>query len=153
MPEEIKAGNQPLKIEGYHSDPFVIDWDGDGDLDLLSGSSEGGVQWAENRAGPGKPPQLEPFRPLIKHGPQVEDGQILRDEDLKEPLSCTRIWVDDFNSDGKLDILVGDMATLISPADGRTENGVQDEVRRLEEVPQRGVHTTEFGGQRPEEAK
>ena len=69
----------------------------------------------------GKPPQLEPFRSLIKHGPQVEDGQILRDEDLKEPLSCTRIWVDDFNSDGKLDILVGDMATLVSPADGLTE--------------------------------
>ena len=120
-PEEIKAGSQPLKIEGHHSDPFVVDWDGDGDLDLLSGSSEGGVQWAENRAGPGKPPQLEPFRPLIKHGPQVADGQILREEDLKEPLSCTRIWVDDFNSDGKLDILVGDTVTLVSPADGRTE--------------------------------
>ena len=54
QPEEIKAGDQPLKIEGHHSDPFVVDWDGDGDLDLLSGSSEGGVRWAENRAGPGK---------------------------------------------------------------------------------------------------
>jgi hypothetical protein len=121
QPEEIKAGNQPLKIEGHHSDPFVVDWDGDGDLDLLSGSSEGGVQWAENRAGAGKPPQLEPFRPLIKAGPQVADGQILREEDLKEPLGCTRVWVDDFNSDGKLDILVGDTATLISQADGLTE--------------------------------
>ena len=70
-PEEIKAGDEPLKIEGHHSDPFVVDWDGDGDLDLLSGSSEGGVQWAENRAGPGKPPQVEPFRPLIEHGPQA----------------------------------------------------------------------------------
>jgi hypothetical protein len=120
-PEEIKAGGHPLKIEGHHSDPFVVDWDGDGDLDLLSGSSEGGVQWAENRAGPGKSPQLEPFRPLIKHGPQVENGQILREADLKEPLGCTRVWVDDFNSDGKLDILVGDQVTLISPADHLTE--------------------------------
>ncbi len=118
----MKAGDKPLKIEGNHSDPFVVDWDGDGDLDLLSGSSEGGVQWAENRAGRGKPPQLEPFRPLIKRGPQVQDGQILREEDLKEPQSCTRVWVDDFNSDGKLDILVGDTVTLVSPADGRTEN-------------------------------
>jgi WD40 repeat protein len=120
-PEEITAGDQPLKIEGHHSDPFVIDWDGDGDLDLLSGSSEGGVQWAENRAGPGKPPQLELFRPLIKHGPQVGYGQILHEEELKEPQSCTRVWVDDFNSDGKLDILVGDQVTLISPADHLTE--------------------------------
>ncbi|MFO0887737.1 MAG: VCBS repeat-containing protein, partial [Isosphaeraceae bacterium] len=46
-PEAIRAGNAPLKIEGAHGDPFVIDWDGDGDLDVLSGSSNGGVQWAE----------------------------------------------------------------------------------------------------------
>lgn len=121
VPEEIKAGDQPLKIAGAHSDPFVIDWDGDGDLDLLSGSSEGGVQWAENGARPGKPPRLETFRSLIEKGPQVEYGQILRDEDLKGPVGNTRIWVDDVNSDGKLDLLVGDMASLISPADGLSE--------------------------------
>jgi hypothetical protein len=116
-PDEMKAGDQPLKLEGYHGDPFVIDWDGDGDLDILSGSSEGGVQWAENRAGPGKLPSLEPFRMLIGRGPQIEYGSILRDADLKGPQSDTRIWVDDVNSDGKLDILVGDNVSLISPAD------------------------------------
>jgi FG-GAP-like repeat len=125
-PDEIKAGAAALKIEGHHSDPFVVDWDGDGDLDLLSGSSEGGVQWAENRAGPGQPPRLERFQPLIKHGAQLDYGQILREEDLKEPLSCTRVWVDDFNSDGKLDILVGDLAPLISPAGSLTEAEFKD---------------------------
>jgi hypothetical protein len=120
-PEQIKAGDKPLKIEGNHSDPFVVDWDGDGDLDVLSGSSEGGLQLAENRAGPGKPPQLQSFRSLIEVGPQAEDGQILRDEDLTRPARCTRIWVDDVNSDGKLDILVGDMVTLVSPANKVSE--------------------------------
>jgi hypothetical protein len=124
-PEEIKAGAAPLRIEGHHSDPFVVDWDGDGDLDLLSGSSEGGVQWAENHAGPGKPPRLESFQPLIKPGPQAEYGQTLHDADLKEPQGSTRIWVDDFNSDGKLDILVGDLVTLISPAGDLTEKDFQ----------------------------
>lgn len=120
-PDQIKSGDQPLKIEGSHGDPFVIDWDGDGDLDLLSGSGGGGVRWAENRAGPGKPPNLETFRSLIDDSPQVEYGGILRDEDLKGPVANARIWIDDVNSDGKLDILVGDMAYLISPADGLSE--------------------------------
>ena len=118
-PEDVTVDGRPLKIDGYHSDPFVVDWDGDGDLDLLSGSAEGGVQWAENRSGPGKPPQLKPFRTLIAHGPPLEYGQILREADLKAPSGNTRIWVDDVNSDGKLDILVGDMTPLVSPADDK----------------------------------
>jgi len=122
LPEEIMAGDgAPLKIEGHHSDPFVIDWDGDGDLDLLSGSSEGGVQLSENRAGKGQPPQLTTFRSLIAGRPAVPYGQIVRETDLKEPNSDTRIWVDDINGDGKLDLLLGDLTTLISPADELSE--------------------------------
>jgi hypothetical protein len=118
VPDELKTPDAPLQIEGHHSDPFVVDWDRDGDLDLLSGSSNGGVQWAENRAGAGKVPVLQPFRPLIKAGPLTAFGQICREADLKEPSGCTRIWVDDVNSDGKLDILVGDLVSLVSPAGG-----------------------------------
>src|SRR5580700_8456128 len=107
----------------------------------MSGSSAGGVQWAENRAGPGKPPRLEPFQALIEKGPQVEYGHILREEDLKGPVGNTRIWVDDVNSDGKLDILVGDMAHLISPADGLSEAEFQkkfaDWTKSCEEVSAR----------------
>ncbi len=120
-PKQLKVGDSLLKIEGHHSDPFVIDWDGDGDLDLLSGSTQGGLQWAENRAGKGKLPELQSFRSLIKHGEQTAYGQVLRDEDLAGPVSSTRIWVDDVNSDGKLDVLVGDLVTLVSPAANLSE--------------------------------
>jgi hypothetical protein len=156
VPEEIKAGDKPLKVEGHHSDPFVIDWDGDGDLHVLSGSSAGGVQWAENRAPPGKAPQLEPFQTLIKATPRVEYGQVLREADLKGPLSDTRIWIDDFNSDGKLDVFVGDLVNLISPADGLTESQMKVKsdawMKSLQEASQK-QHAADSDDQKQQEAQ
>lgn len=118
QPEPIMAGESPLQIAGAHSDPFVVDWDGDGDLDLLSGSSNGGVHWAENHAGEGKLPELKTFATVIETGRRVAYGEPLREDDLNGPTSSTRIWVDDVDSDGKLDLLVGDSVTLVSPANG-----------------------------------
>src|ERR1051325_10961486 len=121
-PELLTSGGKPLKLPGAHSDPFVIDWDGDGALDLLSGCIDGGVYWAKNRAGKGKVPDLLPFEPLIKPRPRVvSDGHIVREEDLTGPTHASRIWVADINGDGKLDILVGDSVHLVSPAKGVTE--------------------------------
>jgi hypothetical protein len=120
-PQAIKAGSRPLQIVGAHSDPFAIDWDGDGDLDLLSGSSKGGVQWAENSAGKGKLPELSPFQWLIKPGKLAEGSGRLSEGQLTGPTTSTRVWVDDVNGDGKLDLLVGDSVTLISPAEGLSD--------------------------------
>jgi hypothetical protein len=119
--ELVTCVDGPLKISGHHSDPFMVDWDDDGDLDLLSGSSQGGVEWAENSADKGQPPKLEPFRSLIKPGSSVQYGQKLNESDLKGPTTSTRIFVDDVDGDGKLDILVGDSVTLVSPAEGLTD--------------------------------
>jgi hypothetical protein len=118
--ERIDTGDSALRIDGAHSDPFVVDWDGDGDLDLLSGSSKGGVQWAENRAGKGKMPELGSFQTLIEAATTTEYGQPLSESDLKGPRSSSRVWVDDVNGDGKLDLLVGDSVVLIAPVGGLT---------------------------------
>ena len=63
-------------------------------------------------------PDLEPFRPLIKPGKPVQHGQPLLESDLTGPTHATRVWVADLNGDGKLDLLVGDCVTLVSPAKG-----------------------------------
>jgi hypothetical protein len=120
-PEPLMTQKRRLQIEGHHSDPFVVDWDGDGDLDILSGSDQGGVQWAENTAGRGKPPAVEVFATIIKPGPKFETGQLISEPELTAPSGSTRVWVDDLNGDGKLDVLVGDTITLTGMAKGVTK--------------------------------
>src|SRR5262245_12409184 len=117
-PQRIMAGGSPLNTSGAHGDPVIVDWDGDGDLDLLSGSDRSGVQWAENVAGKGKPPELNPFKSLIPANTSIKRGQLLSESELTGPASYMRIWVDDVNGDGKLDILVGDSVTLVSTVNG-----------------------------------
>lgn len=137
QPEPILSGGSSLRIRGAHSDPFVIDWDADGDLDLLSGSSNGGVYWAENTASSGELPDLGSFQTLVEPEPQAkrfERVQTLREEDLTGPAGATRIWVDDVNDDGKLDLLVGDSVTLISPAEGLTDEDLPEKYAQWEKT-------------------
>jgi hypothetical protein len=121
VPQKMAAGEGALAIEGHHSDPFPVDWDGDGDIDLVSGSARGGVQWAENTAASGEPPALAAFRTLIEPSPAAGYGRLLGEDDLIGPANATRAWVDDVNGDGKLDLLAGDMVTLAAPVHGLSE--------------------------------
>ena len=132
-PTQIVTDGGPLRIAGAHSDPFPVDWDGDGDLDLVSGSSNGGVQWAENVADGGHMPAFKSFRTLIERGQQLLDGKPLSEEDLTGPTQATRVWVDDVNSDGKLDLLVGDSVTLVSIAAGLSEDEFDKKRAKWEE--------------------
>jgi hypothetical protein len=132
-----------LQIKGAHGDPFPVDWDGDGDLDLLSGTSQGAVQWAENTAGGGKAPMLKEFATLIEEGPKFEFGQLLKESDLTRPVGSARIWVEDVNRDGKLDILVGDRVLLVSIAKGVSQNKYRQKVQSWKNAFDAAIKTTE----------
>jgi len=120
QPEPVMAGGEELQIKGVHSDPFPVDWDGDGDLDLLSGSSNGGVQWAENTAGNGQEPELKQFTELIKPAEERDAGMLDKGQWPATPSGSTRVWVADVNGDGKLDVLLGDSASVQRAGPGLT---------------------------------
>lgn len=109
----IHAGEAPLKVEA-HCCPVVADWDADGLWDILSGSDDGSVTWFRNR-GSKKAPQFETGEILVeKHS---ADGYHLlpwSEEDIV-PGIRSQIEVVDYNSDGKLDLLLGDFCTAYEP--------------------------------------
>ena len=90
------TGTAPYFLEGYAM-PVVVDWDGDGLFDLVSGGKKGGVFWLRN-AGTSSAPKFEPQRAILEEGATSDEGIGGR----------TQIEVADFDGDGDLDILVGD---------------------------------------------
>jgi hypothetical protein len=115
----LTANDEPLRASA-HSDPFVIDWDGDGDLDLLTGSAEGGAYLFEN-VGTRKEPKFGKQRTLLEPAGHGGKGVKFGDAHVTAPQSSTRLWADDLNGDGKLDLLIGDMVSLMFVADGLDE--------------------------------
>lgn len=115
----VDRKGKELRVDS-HSDPVFFDWDGDGDLDLLSGTAMGGVMLATNVGGAGAP-AFDGFVKVIPHAGDhgdIASGVTADDLHLTGPQSATRIWIDDVNGDAKADLLVGDSTTLILPAKG-----------------------------------
>jgi len=104
-----------------HSDPFLVDWDKDGDLDLLSGSFEGGAFLFPN-TGSRTEPKFGAMVTLLT-APGRRRGEEVRFGDAHHtaPGAYTRLWVDDVNGDGKLDLLLGDQVDLMHLVEGVTE--------------------------------
>jgi hypothetical protein len=114
-PALAKPVELSVQSPSYHSAPHLVDWDSDGDLDLLSGTGNGGVVWSQNKGTRTKPEWSE-FAELIpasqKHQQTTADGQEI------VPSPATRVWATDWNGDGMLDLLVGDCAHIVNPKPG-----------------------------------
>ena len=105
----------PVESIALHSAPHLVDWDNDGDLDLLSGSSEGGALISENK-GTRKEPQWTAFKQLLP--PSTQHEQSISDGTRIEMSRSTRVWATDWNGDGLLDLLVGDSANILKAKPG-----------------------------------
>jgi hypothetical protein len=68
---------------------------------------------------------LAAFRYLIQPGRQISYGELVDEKDLTGPTGSTRVWVDDVNADGKLDVLVGDSVHLSALPKGLSKEEFQ----------------------------
>jgi hypothetical protein len=118
-PEPDGALGKDLAVSA-HGDPFLVDWDGDGDLDILSGSAQGGAFLFPN-TGSRTEPRFGERDELLEPAGHAKPTDLLGEAHLKAPSDSTRLWADDLNGDGKLDLLVGDNVTLYFPQKDVTE--------------------------------
>ena len=125
QPEELV--NQ-VRGEPTFKAPVVADWNNDGRNDLLIARSDGSVAWHRNTATTDAEPDLGPPQLLVASGVpslrrRVDNGGY---ESPNSPTSDIRLCVSDFNSGGRLDLLIGDAWML----HGRSVKKTQDEVEK-----------------------
>ena len=98
--------------------PFAVDWDGDGDLDFVCGDSPGYLSLVENLSGPGveSPSWAEPKRFTV-NGKNLRmqaglKGSIQGQHERK--FGYTSASVADWDGDGKLDLMAGDITGKVT---------------------------------------
>ena len=100
--------------------PFAIDWDGDGDGDLVCGNTSGNIGFIENLDGGNPPKWAKPV--LLEAGGEVIHVQAGRNGSIQGPAEAkwgyTVLNVADWNHDGLLDLVVNDIWGKVTVFEG-----------------------------------
>jgi len=118
-PEDVLAGDKPL--EGQNVSPCIVDWDGDGVPDLITGDASGLVMFYK---GTRTPNGLRFASGVELVGPHTFPNPDDR------PMQRAKVAVADWNNDGKLDLIVGDFSYKASTP----KNLTATQQKRLKEL-------------------
>jgi len=102
--QPLVANGEPAMVPGGDAGPFVADWDLDGKKDLVVGSGNGGIYLFRN-VGTSKKPILSGSLQLINPHSFVPTA------DAESIGQRAKVCVNDWNEDGKPDLLVGDFTS------------------------------------------
>jgi hypothetical protein len=99
---ELKAGDgETIKGSNAHH----ADWDGDGVRDLVVGSEHGEIRWYPNRGANDQPKYGEGSVLVARN----DSGYAAEGSTPKAPSQRVKVHVTDWNGDGRVDLLVGDV--------------------------------------------
>jgi hypothetical protein len=110
--------------------PAVADWDGDGRLDLIVGDEEGQVLWFRNLGVKGQP-KLGPAQALTPKSPVGWGGDPVLGWGLR-----VKPCVVDWDGDGRLDLLLGDLCGSFSERPSQTPEEIAEEKKANDRLPE-----------------